>query len=42
MFQILKPVFEKLNKTCSFTLDNEVYNHPQALEILQINPSDGS
>ena len=34
--QILKPVFEKLNKTCSFTLDNEVYNHPQALEILQL------
>lgn len=33
--QKLRPVFEKLNKSCSFTLDNELYNHPQALEILQ-------
>lgn len=32
----LKPVFSYFGKKINFTLDNEVYNHPQADEILEI------
>ena len=32
----LSPVFTKLNKHVSFTLDNEVFNHENALEILEL------
>lgn len=30
----LLPIFEKLENRISFTLDNELFNHPNAVEIL--------
>lgn len=32
----LKPVFSHLGDKVSFTLDNEIYNHPSACEILEV------
>ena len=31
----LRPVFENFGKNITFTLDNELYNHPRAKEILE-------
>ncbi len=31
----LNPVFEKLKDKISFTLDNEIFNHPNAVQILE-------
>ena len=31
----LHPVFEKLKEKISFTLDNEIFNHPNAVQILE-------
>ncbi len=31
----LYPVFEKLKEQISFTLDNEIFNHPEAVQILE-------
>lgn len=31
----LAPVFEKLKEKIGFTLDNEIFNHPDAVEILE-------
>lgn len=32
----LKPAFERFGKKLGFTLDNELYNHPNAKEILEL------